>query len=150
MSAFPVDAPTVRAASECLLSMPHVGRNQARGKPTGQIGQLTIALGAAREGRGPLYTEATAQGFTDLCDLFFQRLRSDQEGLHTAAPRQFMIAGNDQPSLGPRPCRQLRIAAIPPLDGIIPQQPQPARQPAQHGVYQQARNGLFCCGVLLW
>src|SRR5262245_11315514 len=134
----PVRAPAARATLEVLLGGEDVGRHVRRSLFAGDVLERTVAVEAAVE-----KVPAEANGAGHLPELLAEVVAGHEE-VRGKLPiaQQVCVAREQETALPPGAIDQRAPAQVRPVGHVMPEDAEPARQPAEHLVDREGWNRL--------
>jgi len=131
-------------SGRCRIASAFAGRRGAPGRrPAGEWRAPTARCrGCSGRGRGG---GARSQRLHYLPDLFLHPLRCDQQCLQAPPGRQRAVAGQENAAFRTGAAGQFQVVGVLLVGRVVPQEPQPARQPSQHPVGEKAER-VVCTG----
>src|SRR5262249_4551469 len=134
----PVRAPAARAALEVLLGGEDVGRHVRRRLLAGDVLERTVAVEAAAE-----KVAAEPDGARHLPELLAEVVAGHEEARRELRmARQARVPREQETALPPGAIDQGAPAQVRPVGHVVPEDAQPARQPAEHLVDRESWTRL--------
>src|SRR5206468_527919 len=127
--------PAPRAGEEALVALVDEGRDAALGALARHLVEHAVAVEATPEQR----RAADGDRGGDLAELLAEVVAGHEEvRRQLRIALETRVARQDEPPLLPRAAHQRPAREVRPVGDVMPQDPEPAREPAEHPVDREA------------